>query len=204
MFPHNNKKSHVSNLANVDKATLNNLDLQGLDNTTLQLMHLPTPLGPMVAIGDEQALYLLTFDNTVGLTRSIAQLSKRIRATINPGWSSPLASIKEELIAYFEGKLIEFKTPVRLLGTPFQQQAWNALITIPYGQTKSYAEQARQIDRPTAYRAVAHANATNFLTLAIPCHRIINNNGKLGGYGGELHRKQWLIDHEKRIIDQGK
>lgn len=76
--------------------------------------------------------------------------------------------------------------------------AWQALTLIPYGETRSYAQQAQSLGKPTAYRAVANANGANSLSIIIPCHRIINSSGNLGGYGGGIARKQWLLEHERK------
>lgn len=101
---------------------------------------------------------------------------------------------------YFSGKLRQFNTPTHLIGSPFQKKAWLALIDIPYGETRSYLQQAKVIGNPSAYRAVANANGANQLAIVVPCHRIINANGELGGYGGGVNRKQWLLEHERRHI----
>lgn len=159
---------------------------------------LDSPLGPMIAIADETLLYLLEFVDRRGLEREVERLRKRTKSAIIPGMTAPLASIEIELKAYFEGTLQQFQTPLFLLGSPFQKLAWQALKDIPYGETRSYVEQASVIGKPSAYRAVAGANGANQIAIVIPCHRIINSNGDLGGYGGGLLRKQWLIDHEKR------
>ena len=87
-----------------------------------------------------------------------------------------------------------------MVGSSFQQTVWKELIKIPYGETRSYAMQSITIGNPKATRAVANANGANQLAIIIPCHRIIRNNGELGGYGGGVHRKKWLIDHEKGNI----
>lgn len=84
------------------------------------------------------------------------------------------------------------------MGSPFQKLVWEELISIPYGQTRTYAEQAAAIGKYKAYRAVANANGANQIAIVIPCHRIINSNGDIGGYGGGITRKQWLINHEKQ------
>lgn len=159
---------------------------------------LDTPLGSMLAIADKNALYLLEFDNGRSLEREIENLRTKMQATFISGYSSPIHSIEIELRAYFEGSLKEFKTPLYMLGSPFQRLVWNELRTIPYGQTRSYRDQAIAIGKKAAYRAVANANGANQIAIVIPCHRIINSNGNLGGYGGGVPRKKWLIDHEKR------
>lgn len=124
-------------------------------------------------------------------------MRRRVNAAIIPGKIAPIESIEKELTVYFDGTLKTFKTPTFLLGSPFQQSVWHALCQIPYGSTKSYAEQAEAIGKSTATRAVANANGTNQLAIIIPCHRIITSNGDLGGYGGGIARKQWLLQHEK-------
>ncbi len=156
-----------------------------------------TVLGPMVAIGDDDALYLLEFVTRKGLEREVARLQKR-GFTIAPGKSQSLQSIESELAAYFAGKLIHFNTPYRVFGSEFQQQVWHTLCQIPYAVTRSYREQALSMNKPTAYRAVANANGANQLAIIIPCHRIISSDGSLGGYGGGIAIKQWLLEHEKR------
>ena len=164
----------------------------------LKASWLDSPLGPMLAIADESALYLLEFVERRGLEREIERLRLKMHAAILPGKTNPILSIEEELHAYFAGQLKSFKTPLHLLGSPFQRQVWEALLTIPYGETRSYAEQAVAMGKPTACRAVANGNGANQLAIVIPCHRIINSNGALGGYGGGIARKQWLLDHEKK------
>ncbi len=142
----------------------------------------------MLAIADEEALYLLEFVERRGLEREIERLRNKLKAAIVPGDVRPIHTIRDELKAYFNGTLKEFKTPIRLLGSPFQKRVWEELMRIPYGQTRSYAEQAKAMGQATAYRAVANANGANQLAIIIPCHRIINTNGELGGYGGGIKR----------------
>jgi methylated-DNA-[protein]-cysteine S-methyltransferase len=107
-----------------------------------------------------------------------------------------------QLRAYFAGELREFNLPLRMKGTPYQQLAWNGLLTVPFGATISYAEQARRIGRPGAARAVGAANGRNPISIIVPCHRVIGANGTLTGYGGGLDRKEWLIQHEASAYDR--
>lgn len=163
----------------------------------LKASWLDTPLGPMLAIADEEALYLLEFVDRRGLEREIEHLRIKTKSAILPGLTKPIRSIEIELQHYFNGQLKEFKTPLFLLGSPFQQSVWEALQKIPYGETRSYAALATILGKPSAYRAVANANGANQIALVIPCHRVINTDGQLGGYGGHVHRKAWLLKHEK-------
>jgi AraC family transcriptional regulator of adaptative response/methylated-DNA-[protein]-cysteine methyltransferase len=155
--------------------------------TTLKKLQIATPLGHMTAIGDNQFLYFLDF-------------SPSSPFETKPGRSLSIDAIERELNLYFEGKLQEFKTPLKLNGTPFQVSVWEKLREIPYGKTYSYAELAAAIGRPTAFRAVAQANGANRFPVLIPCHRVINSGGKLGGYSGGLERKIWLLNHEKKAL----
>ncbi len=158
-----------------------------------------TPLGPMLAIADDRALHLLEFVERRGLEREIERLRKRLFAIV-PGNNAVLDSIKRELKEYFDGELQSFKTPISVHGTPFQKRVWEALLTIPYGSAWSYAQLACAIGKKTAFRAVAGANGANQLALIIPCHRVINADGKIGGYGGGVPRKEWLLAHEKKYF----
>jgi AraC family transcriptional regulator, regulatory protein of adaptative response / methylated-DNA-[protein]-cysteine methyltransferase len=167
-------------------------------NNILKASWLDTRLGPMIAIADDNALYLLEFVDRRGLEREVERLRQKTKSAIIPGFVPPINSIESELSQYFDGNLIEFKTPLFFMGSPFQKCVWEALKNIPYGETRSYADIAKAVGRPTAFRAVAQANGANQLALVIPCHRVINTNGDLGGYGGGITRKEWLLNHEKQ------
>ena len=156
-----------------------------------------TRLGPMVAIADEAGLYLLEFVERRGLEREVERLRTNLKAAIIPGENAHTQMIRTELDAYFNGTLTRFQTPTHLLGSPFQRRVWDALTRIPYGETRSYSEQAQALGEPTATRAVARANGANQLALIIPCHRVITKHGDIGGYGGGVPRKVWLLEHEK-------
>lgn len=158
---------------------------------------LDTLLGPMLAIADEQALYLLEFVDRRGLEKEVERIRQKTKSAIIPGYTKSINSIEKELNQYFEGKLQEFKTPLIFLGSPFQKRVWEELKKIPSGETRSYSDIAIAIGKPTAFRAVAQANGANQIAIVIPCHRVINANGNIGGYGGGLIRKKWLLNHEK-------
>ena len=103
----------------------------------------------------------------------------------------------EQLDAYFAGELQEFDLSLHLSGTEFQRRVWNALRTIPYGETRTYGEIAQQIGAPTAFRAVGLANGHNPIAVIVPCHRVIGANGSLTGFGGGLERKSALLELER-------
>lgn len=104
-----------------------------------------------------------------------------------------------QLQQYFEGKRANFDLPLSLNGTTFQQQAWQALQQIPYGETRSYSDQAEAIDNPNAVRAIGHANSLNPISIVVPCHRVIAKSGRLAGYAGGLENKQYLLEHERQF-----
>ena len=158
-----------------------------------------TPLGSMIALADAQKLYLLAFADQPDLAHDMEVLGSK-NSTITSGYTAPLASIEQELTAYFHRSLREFKTPLHLTGSLFQQVVWLELMRTPYGATRSYTHIARSIGKKMACRAVARANSANYLAIIIPCHRIIRNSGLIGGYNGGIHRKEWLISHEQQHV----
>lgn len=113
-----------------------------------------------------------------------------------------LEEVARQLTAYFEGKLRDFSLPFHLVGSSFQVRVWEALQTIPYGETVSYAELASRIGSPRAYRAVGQANHVNPISIILPCHRVIGSNGALVGYGGGLATKEYLLALEKRFAER--
>jgi AraC family transcriptional regulator of adaptative response/methylated-DNA-[protein]-cysteine methyltransferase len=117
-----------------------------------------------------------------------------------PGDNAPLCRIATELAEYFAGRRTSFTLPVAPHGTPFEKRAWDYLRSIPPGETRSYGEQAKCIGAGGGARAVGRANGMNYLSIIIPCHRVVGANGALTGYGGGLWRKRWLLDHERKMV----
>ncbi len=157
-----------------------------------------TPLGVLHAIADDQALHFLQFkDELKNHTQFTTFLNEPESLAITEK-NKILSEVENELTQYFAGTLSTFTVPLITTGTVFQNEVWKLLITIAYGTTISYQQQALLLKRPSAFRAVANANGANRITLIIPCHRVIQISGLLGGYAGGLHRKQWLLNHEKQ------
>lgn len=158
----------------------------------------PTPLGDMMALLSDRGLCLLEFsERTKGLAREVAQVEAARGGPARAGENTHTARLGSELAEYFAGRRRTFDVPLDLVGTPFQQSVWQALLAIPYGQTRSYGEQARSIGKPTAARAVAAANGNNKISLIVPCHRVIGGDGSMTGYGGGVARKEWLLAMER-------
>lgn len=172
------------------------------DRLLIHVTRILTPLGPMMAAASESALHLLEFTDRRMLETQLERLGKKTGAVLAPGRNALLDQTEGELAAYFDGTRTAFTLPLAPAATDFQQTVWDALETIPYGETRSYADQAVMIDRPTAVRAVARANGDNPIAIVIPCHRVVGSDGTLTGYGGGLHRKQFLLDLERRVSGQ--
>ena len=158
-----------------------------------------TPLGPMIAMAEARGVVMLEFIDRPALPDEIDELTTRYGYAAVPGDNPHLDQLETELTLYFSGELREFRVPLHLPGTPFQQAAWAALLKVPYGETRSYGQQAALLERPNAARAVGRANGQNRVSIVVPCHRIIGQAGALTGYGGGQPRKRFLLDLEAGV-----
>jgi methylated-DNA-[protein]-cysteine S-methyltransferase len=146
-----------------------------------------SPIGELLLVGDERGLQRLSMSPF----------------RIDSAWElddGTLAPVKRQLEEYFTGERRDFEIPLELAGNEFERTVWEALLTIPYGETASYGEIARQIGHPSAARAVGLANGRNPVALVVPCHRVIGADGSLTGYGGGLERKRFLLDLEAGVL----
>ncbi|MEM8680557.1 MAG: methylated-DNA--[protein]-cysteine S-methyltransferase [Planctomycetota bacterium] len=159
-----------------------------------------SPLGPLVAAADDKHLLSLDFADRASLGAQMSRLAARLQGTLCPGQNPVLEQLKQQMTEYFERQRQNFAVPTRLIGTDFQTSVWQYLQRIPYGETVSYDALARAIQRPRACRAVGRANGENRLAIVIPCHRVIRADGGLGGYGGGIWRKAWLLSHEDATL----
>ena len=144
-----------------------------------------SPLGSPTLVEEDGALVQLSFDGYTVLE------SEEVDSPL-------LREAERQLASYFAGQLQVFSLPLCTRGTPFQEKVWCALQKIPYGETRTYGELAAMIGQPTAARAVGGANHRNPLAIIIPCHRVVAAHGGLGGYGGGLDKKQWLLALEEK------
>lgn len=166
------------------------------DNKTIRFRDLDSPLGPMIAGASDSSLCFLEWHDRGGVERIKERVAKRYRATLCEGNNSQLDNLETELSAYFSGELIEFTTPLDIQGTGFEKQVWDLLLALPFGRTRCYGDLAKELGKPGASRAVGRANGANYLSIVIPCHRVIESTGQLRGYGGGLWRKKRLLDLE--------
>lgn len=160
-----------------------------------------TPLGPMLVAATDEALCLLKFVDRRMLPRQVERIRGRMGVVFTPGRNEVIAHAEREIEAYFQGRLEWFTVPIEMSGSDFQRAVWNELLAIPTGETRSYADIAAAVGRPTAVRAVGTANGANALAIVIPCHRVIGADGRLAGYGGGLWRKQRLLDLEREGVE---
>jgi len=143
-----------------------------------------SPIGPLEVEGTEAGILRIEFSD---------------RRTLPAG--PPAACLKEclcQLDEYFQGTRRSFSVKLDLRGTPFQKRVWSELLKVPFGRTVSYRDIAAALDNPRATRAVGGANHRNPVSIIVPCHRVVGANGSLTGYGGGLHRKEWLLAHEQK------
>jgi methylated-DNA-[protein]-cysteine S-methyltransferase len=150
-----------------------------------------SPIGELLALGDARALH--------GLYMQEGRTAIAVHSDWEPA-EEPFAQLRAQLADYFSGRRTSFDLPLVLTGSPFQRRVWTALQDIPYGETTSYGEIARQIGVPSAPRAVGVANGQNPVCVIVPCHRVIGADGSLTGYGGGLERKRVLLELEAGIV----
>jgi O-6-methylguanine DNA methyltransferase len=157
-----------------------------------------SPVGRLLVAGDDEgALVSLDFEDYP--ERMQALLNSRFGECELRARADPM-SISGRLDCYFAEGIDTFsEVPVNMSGSPFEVQVWRALRNIPAGETRSYGHLAELLGRPSAARAVGHANSRNPIGIVVPCHRVIGSNGKLTGYAGGLHRKEWLLRHERQF-----
>ncbi len=155
-----------------------------------------SPIGTLIAIANDQGIAAL---HMLG--------GKHGPAATDFGTRDPqaaqLRTLQMQMAEYFAGERIQFDLPLAAAGTAFQQQVWQALCKIPYGQTRSYGEQALAIDNAKAVRAVGAANGRNPIAIIVPCHRVVGSNGTLTGFGGGLDKKAFLLELERRHAGAG-
>ncbi|WP_410494301.1 methylated-DNA--[protein]-cysteine S-methyltransferase [Capnocytophaga genosp. AHN8471] len=151
----------------------------------------------MIAMGTDEAICVLDFLDQTTWYRDQAEVLLRLEAKDMEQENALLLELEKQLKEYFAKERKEFTLPITLVGTPFQEEVWKVLQTIPYGETRTYKEQAIAVGNPKGVRAVANANSKNRLSIIVPCHRVIGSNGTLIGYAGGLSRKEFLLNLEK-------
>jgi AraC family transcriptional regulator, regulatory protein of adaptative response / methylated-DNA-[protein]-cysteine methyltransferase len=168
--------------------------------TTVYLIAFESPLGPLQLGATDDGVCLLAFH--ADPAKSFEVLGDRFRGLVIQDANRHLESAVGQLTEYFGGKRRTFDLPLDLRGTPFQEKVWKQLLKIPYGKTWSYEQlSVKAGSGVTGCRAVGTANGRNRISIVIPCHRVINKSGDLGGYGGQIWRKEWLLKHEGIAVE---
>jgi AraC family transcriptional regulator of adaptative response/methylated-DNA-[protein]-cysteine methyltransferase len=172
--------------------------LQADDDTrqVIFIIRLSTPLGPMFGGTVEEGICLLEFNDRRSLSSELKELMRLLNGKIRYGDHLHFDLLEQQLNEYFKGIRQRFELPLTTPGTGFQKKVWEKLLEIPYGKTRSYNSLAIELGNPGSLRAVGKANGSNRISIIIPCHRVIGEDGSLTGYGGGLHRKKWLLDFE--------
>lgn len=173
-----------------------------MESETIIYKIIESPVGQFVAGVTEKGCCLFEFGDRGGMERIRARMVKRYNSELKEGSNSLLDEIEKQSNEYFSGNRREFDLPIDQKGTSFEKSVWNALMKIPYGKTRSYGEIAAMLRKPGAARAVGRANGLNYIPIIIPCHRVIEANGELRGYGGGLWRKRFLLELEGAIPKQ--
>ncbi len=186
----------LSGFADTFKKTTGFSPKRSSEKNIIFIARILSPLGPMLAGATEDGICLLEFVDRRMLETQLKRIKKYFKADLVPGESRFFPSLNKELKEYFDGERRDFSTPLSIAGTEFQKKVWNVLMNIPYGETRSYMDQAVAIGNPRSVRAVAGANGFNAIGIIIPCHRVIGSDGKLVGYGGGLWRKKYLLELE--------
>ena len=159
------------------------------------LWYIETPIGVIRLAQDDEGICALHFVDSIDASKEDSIGASNVEET-------PLLHMAaEQLKDYFRGERTAFALPLSYHGTPFQNMVWRALLTIPYGETRSYKEIAQAIGNPNAARAVGMANNRNPISIIVPCHRVIGSNQSLVGYGGGLDRKAFLLELEQQNQD---
>jgi AraC family transcriptional regulator of adaptative response/methylated-DNA-[protein]-cysteine methyltransferase len=190
--------SSLSGFNDYFKSVVGDAPSKSKSKKLITIKRIETPIGPMYACATGEGLCMLEFTDRRSLETEFRELVHYLDAVILPGENPHISKLHEQLSEYFEGKRQTFSVPLHTPGTEFQKQVWQELQNIPFGKTISYKKQAAALKRPEAVRAVANANRRNRISIVIPCHRVIGENGTLTGYGGGLPRKKWLLDFEKK------
>ena len=156
----------------------------------------PCDIGNIRLIADDKYLVGIIYDN---MWPKFALAFAPLVESENP----ILAKTKKQLDEYFAGKRTEFDLPINLSGTEFQKRVWTALNRIPFGETRSYKEQATFVESPNACRAVGRTNGLNPISIVLPCHRVVGSNGLLTGYAGGIEAKKYLLELESKVKSAG-
>jgi AraC family transcriptional regulator of adaptative response/methylated-DNA-[protein]-cysteine methyltransferase len=186
------------------KKIMGNSPNQDSQTNIILISRCTSPLGPLFIGATDKGICMVEFTDRRMLETEFKDLQVKLKAKILLGENGHILQAKQELTEYFQGKRKSFTVALDTPGSDFQKKIWHTLQSIAYGNTISYAGQAKKINNPKAVRAVASANGNNRVAIIVPCHRVIGKDGSLTGYGGGLERKKWLLDFERSNLKENK
>ena len=173
------------------------LGIEPVNKGKLNSIVIDSPMGKLTIAATASGIVAIGFG-----TEDFNSLATKLKLTLSNTSTPLLENCVKQLEEYFAGKRRCFSLPMHLVGTEFQQKVWHALMSIPYGETISYKEESQRVGNEKAIRAVAQANGANPLPIVIPCHRVINANGNLGGYSSGVDKKQFLLNLERTVSQE--
>jgi methylated-DNA-[protein]-cysteine S-methyltransferase len=182
----------------MNQTTMTQTTMTQTTMTQLYRTTMPSPVGELTLVADDTALRLISFPSDAPTSVDPTDIDRDV-IDVAAGEHAVLAIAARQLQEYFDGSRTDFDIPLAPEGTPFQQQAWSVLRSIPFGATMSYGEQAAALGDRKRARAVGAANGRNPIPIIVPCHRVVGSNGHLTGFGGGIESKAWLLDHERRV-----
>lgn len=196
MSPTTDTFESVSDFRETFSKLFGNSPAQSPSEECIYIDCIESPVGPLLLGALQDGICLLEFTERTRLEIQLNSLQKRLARIVVSGSNKHTDQARGQLRQYFAGERTQFDLPLVYPGTEFEVRVWNALLQIPYGEMRSYEDLAGKIGSAGAARAVGRANGMNRIAIIIPCHRVVNKSGKLGGYGGGLWRKQFLLNLE--------
>ncbi|KAI5635207.1 6-O-methylguanine DNA methyltransferase, DNA binding domain-containing protein [Phthorimaea operculella] len=167
-------------------------------STTLYACEMDTPVGKVIAVADDEYLYIVSFEDSKNFEKKLQAVADELFCKFVEKQNSLLLKFELELKLYFEAGLKKFTIPIKTFGSEFQKEVWQKLQELPYGSTQTYGDIAKALGRPASHsRAVGAACGANAHLLVIPCHRVVATNTK-GGFSCGVDRKEWLLAHETK------
>ncbi|CAK1551193.1 unnamed protein product [Leptosia nina] len=176
------------------------LDKYTNGTSTLYVNIFDSPIGKIIAVGDEEFVYIVCFEDSKNLEKMFKSVAKELSCTFELGKTKLLEEFENEIESYFDGELKEFTVPIKTIGSDFQKEVWEMLRKQKYGTTQTYADLAKALGRSgTHARAIGAACGANAHLVVVPCHRVVASASK-GGFSCGLDRKEWLLQHEQKHL----
>lgn len=172
-----------------------------MDNNIIVYRRLESPLGDILAGSTEKGCCFLMFEDSISFTNFKQKVERKYQRELIKGDNAILDQLEIELKEYFDCKRKDFSIPIDVKGTQFQENVWKELMSIPFGETSTYNELAKKIEKPNSSRAVGNANGSNLISIIVPCHRVVHKAKNRMGYAGGIERKKYLLNLESNVLE---